>query len=525
MTGALAHKSWGSRFSGVATLVGAFISGMLLQRGFAPANEWAFALLGLMSWLLLLERAPLRTQMVCLSLAFGLGWFTLGLQWTANSMTEHGHLPWLVAQAGVVLLALLLSLSPVMTALLLGVRAQRSLCEYGLLWAFLFTLMEWLRGRAILNFDWLNPAYLAVNMPLGGWAPIGGEFAVLLALVLFSAALLVLMLGRAREKLFALLLAALLWGGGTLADKHEWSHMVGETYVEVMQPSLPVVDAFMRVDPKTRIEAVIEARSAGLIRTKTPPLFALLPEGIINEPVDRLSLATRAALAELLAQTRVPTFVNAFRREQGRFYNTTFVLDEQGELGQVDKRHLVPFGEFVPSGARWFINLLGIPMADLTPGSPEQATLDIQGTAVGLLICYENLFSDTLRGYWHTGRAPTLVALTANLGWFGEAVNAQHLQMSRLRAKEVARPIVAASNNGLSAVIRPDGTLSQVFDERGALYAVVSVPLAEGQPTPFVRVGTLPLIVLCAAIALILLGFRKFSCQTRLSESGQGVLK
>ena len=105
-----------------------------------------------------------------------------------------------------------------------------------------------------------------------------------------------------------------------------------------------------------------------------------------------------------------------------------------------------------------------------------QRTNLIDGVNVGLLICYENLFGDVLRQYWATGTPPDIIAVTANLGWFGLEANAQHLQISRLRALEVARAIVSVSNNGLSAVVDTQGKILSTLPINTADVDVVAVP-------------------------------------------------
>lgn len=496
------------RFDRFASLAGAAIAGALFQRGFTPTFEWWFPVLGLLGWMFLLERSPSRRHSVLLGLLFGLSWFGLGLQWTVNSMTDHGHLPWLLAEGGVALLALVLSVSPVLTALVLGPRRERPISQFMLSFAGLFTLTEWIRGAAVFNFDWLNPAYLMINTWIAGWAPLGGEFGLLLASLVCAAGVITLIFGRWPERAGAALVCVLLYAVSYWSGHTVWSEKTGEVRVEVMQPDLPIVDAFMRVDPAMRLAELRKGRSFYLAAPEEKPLMALMPEGVVNEPFSRLSGRAETELRSLLEETGVPTFVNAFRMQKRRYFNTTLVLTSDAALGVTDKRHLVPFGEFVPEGARWFINLLGIPMSDVLPGAPDQPALRLGGHNVGLLICYENLFADVLRSYWEHGSGVDFVALTANLGWFGPDIVPQHMQITRLRAMEVARAVVVSSNTGLSSVIGADGRFLQHLAPFGADYAVMTVPVMTGEPTPFVRWGSTPALVI--ALLLFLVGFLNF---------------
>ncbi|MFR3634756.1 MAG: hypothetical protein ACLTVB_01510 [Sutterella sp.] len=139
--------------------LGAAVAGTLLVCAYTPESYSWLAIAGLLLWFGLLARSGSRRESVLLGLIFGLFWFDLGLQWTVNSMTEHGHMPWLLSELGVFLLALLLSISPVLTALCTGLRAHNSLLELSLRWVSAFTFFEWFRGVGVMKFDWLNPAY------------------------------------------------------------------------------------------------------------------------------------------------------------------------------------------------------------------------------------------------------------------------------------------------------------------------------------------------------------------------------
>ena len=141
---------------------------------------------------------------------------------------------------------------------------------------------------------------------------------------------------------------------------------------------------------------------------------------------------------------------NGFRKDGPRFFNTSFVLDEGQIAYRLDKRELVPFGEYVPAGFHWFVEMIGIPMSDLMRGDAVQPLLSLGGADAGILICYENLYGSVVRTFWQS-RSPDFLIVTSNLGWFGRSVLGQHLTMSRMRAMESARPLVSVSNTGMSA--------------------------------------------------------------------------
>ena len=170
-----------------------------------------------------------------------------------------------------------------------------------------------------------------------------------------------------------------------------------------------------------------------------------------------------------------------------RFFNTSFVLDEGQIVYKLDKRALVPFGEYVPGGFRWFVDMIGVPMSDLTPGDAVQPMLSLGGADAGILICYENLYGGVMRSFWQS-RSPDFLIVTANLGWFGRSVLGQHLTMSRMRAMESARPLVSVSNTGMSAVVNSRGEVVHMLRADGEDSATLPLLGASGtrrlRPSP-----------------------------------------
>jgi len=152
---------------------------------------------------------------------------------------------------------------------------------------------------------------------------------------------------------------------------------------------------------------------------------------------------------------------------------------------QYSKHHLVPFGEFIPTGFRWFTRLMHIPLGDFTRGALGQPVFDWQGQRLGANVCYEDLYGEELGvRFLDDERAPTAFVNLSNLGWFGATVALdQHLQIARARALEFERPVVNATNTGYSALIDYRGRVTARIagQTRGMLQGTV-----EG------RVGTTP---------------------------------
>ncbi|MGC2695857.1 MAG: apolipoprotein N-acyltransferase [Candidatus Angelobacter sp.] len=137
--------------------------------------------------------------------------------------------------------------------------------------------------------------------------------------------------------------------------------------------------------------------------------------------------------------------------------NSALVMDPHGAiLGRYDKIHLVPFGEYVPfQSLLFFANKLTREVGDFGRGT-QRKVFDLNGTRVGVFICYESVFPNEVREFAANG-AQVLINISDDL-WYGEtSAPSQHLQMSRMRAMENHRWVLLATNNGTSASIDPFG--------------------------------------------------------------------
>jgi len=169
------------------------------------------------------------------------------------------------------------------------------------------------------------------------------------------------------------------------------------------------------------------------------------------------------------------------------------------------KQHLVPFGEFIPWGFRWFVDWMQMPIGDQQRGAREQRPMDLAGERVAVNICYEDLFGDVIRRAWSDPeRAPTMLLNLSNLAWFQDSIALpQHLQISRMRALETQHPMLRATNTGVTAIINERGAVVAQLPLQAAGVLDGTVQGFSGM-TPFLRFGNVPAIL--AALLLAGLG-------------------
>jgi apolipoprotein N-acyltransferase len=172
-----------------------------------------------------------------------------------------------------------------------------------------------------------------------------------------------------------------------------------------------------------------------------------------------------------------------------------------------DKQHLVPFGEFIPTGFRWFTDAMAIPLGDFARGVRVPPSFAVRGERVAPNICYEDLFGEELAlRFADPATAPTVFANVSNIGWFGDTVAVpQHLNISRLRTLEFERPMLRATNTGATAIVDHRGRVTAQLAPftRGTLQGQVQ---GRGGITPYAwwaaRAGLWPLALAAALVVL-----------------------
>jgi apolipoprotein N-acyltransferase len=201
-----------------------------------------------------------------------------------------------------------------------------------------------------------------------------------------------------------------------------------------------------------------------------PPDLVVWPES--PAPFFETDPRFQRSMAEVARQEQSPLIVNAIGSvlspEEGGWqdYVSAVVYNANGdELGRYDKIHLVPFGEHVPfPKLLFFAHKLTGKVSRFTPGT-ERKVFPIQGPdgqvhRYGVFICYEAVFADEVRQFAERG-AEVFVNLSDD-GWYGDtSAPWQHLNMARMRAIENRRWLLRDTNNGVTAVIDPNGRVRQ----------------------------------------------------------------
>lgn len=465
--------------------------------GFAPFYLFPLPILALALLIrLLCGRGP--RQAFALGYAFGLGWFLAGVSWVFVSMHEIGGMPAPIAALAVVLFAAYLALFPA-SALALAVRWPLSETLRWLLAApALWLLADWLRGTLFTGFPWQAIGYAqAPSSPLAGYAPVLGLLGVT-GLAVFTAGALALARGR------PLALAAGVWLAGWALLQVPWTRPVGAPVaVSLIQGNIA---QSLKFRPEQLAQTLATYRRLTL---ESPARLIVLPETALPVFLDS---APMGYLAELAAHARGnggDLLLGVPERDGGAYYNSVVSLGTAAP--QVYRKvHLVPFGEFVPPGFRWFIDLMHIPLGDFARGRPDQPPMQVAGQRVAVNICYEDVFGAELI---HALPAATLMVNVSNDAWFGDSFAPwQHLQISQMRALETGRWWLRANNTGITAILDARGRVVARLDPftPGALHGTAQ---GHSGTTPYARWGDTAALGLAVALLAVAAGLGRTARQ------------
>lgn len=474
----------------LASLLLAALAGGLMPLAYAPFGMWPLALLSL-TGLLGLAMPGTARQAAAQGYVFGLAWFGGGLYWIFISCYRYGNMDAVGAALVTAALVAYLALFPAL-ALYVAKRLGRSDGAFLLAATGTLGLAEWLRSWLLTGFPWLAPGYSQIDSPLGGFAPLVGVAGVGVVLIASAALLAWFFTLHQRRWPAALMLLALL-GSGLALERIDWTQPAGPPVrVALVQGN---VEQQMKWDPAYFEETLARYRrlSAGQFDADV----VIWPENAVPALPSQVDAgyfaALRAAAGSAALLIGMPT-----EDADGRYYNALVQLTGAG--GEYRKRHLVPFGEYVPLKRQIgpVLDLLAVPMSDFSTGGAGQPLLRVGKYRVAASVCYEILFPQELRA----GAAADWLINISNDGWFGDSIAPpQHLDIARMRARELGRPIARATNTGLTAIIDHRGRVTAraaPFEQtvlRGKL-------LPQRGRTLFARFGETPVTLLCLALCL-----------------------
>jgi len=461
----------------ITDFISAGFSSLLLILAFPNYNFWPFAWFGMIPLFIAVHnKTPLQS--------FWLGWaqgilFYLGtLSWIINTMVNYGRLPLSVSIFLLIVLALYLGAYTGLFCFFLSCFSHPKVHKW-LAASFIWVSLEYVRAHFLTGFPWASLAYsqfnfLSVIQIVDITGIYGLSFLIVFINVIFflildyfysfqpekmelsifgnyvgvAVLLIFVTLGYGFWKNFSFgsrtgkksLKVALLQGN--IEQNHKWDpvyqKMVYKTYQD-MTLKAAGSDPNLIVWPETA----------------TPFNFS---SDIVNQK--KLLQLVKESNSNILFGS--PSYTE--RKKDITLFNSAYLISpEKKVLGQYDKIHLVPFGEYVPlKKLLFFVDKMVTGIGNFGSGT-EYTVFSIPDAKLSVLICFEVIFPDLVRRFVKAG-AEFLVNIT-NDAWFGKsAASYQHISMVVFRAVENRRPTIRAANTGITGIIDSRGKIISQTD-------------------------------------------------------------
>lgn len=479
-------------------LLAAFI-GATTTLAFAPFSYWPIAILSPFILLLLLNKQSAKFGF-WIAFAWGLGQFGTGINWVHVSIDTFGGMPKIASVTLMSVLVAYLALYPALFGGLLNrffpkINAQRLVIAAPIIWL----ITDWLRGWVMTGFPWLWLGYSQIDSPLNAYAPISGVEAITLMLWILAGS-------------FALI---------TITKK--WAYLAVPTAVFVVAFALNQI-SWVKPDPSTNtsfalIQGNIDQKMKWVPSHRWPTLMKYTDISRDNWGTD-IIIWPEAAIPAL--ESDLPAFLHNLdtaarannsalitgvlsQDDMGHFYNNVLTLGQNG-LGPYDydtakrysKHHLLPFGEFVPFGdlLRPIAPFFNLPMSSFQRGDFIQPNLIANGRHLVAALCYEIIFSEQVRQ--NVTPDTDFILTLSNDAWFGHSIGPlQHMEIARMRALELGKPLIRATNNGVTAVTDYKGRITKQVPQFQTEVLKAEVTSTTGN-TPYRTLGSWLLYLWCA---------------------------
>ena len=425
-------------------LLGAFLAGAICVLGFAPFSLWFLPFL--MAAFVFFH----GQQKFFWGFSFGCGFFLFGVSWIFNSLAQFGGMPIILAGIATLLFCAVLALFYGIAFCFIKKIPQNIFGAF--LFATIFTLFDYLRGNLFGGFPWLIFGYSQVNnVFLQSFLPLFGIYFLSFLCFLIGA---FLALSFIKKKIFYVIPIVFVFILGFLLSFVEWTKpKESPVSVLLVQNNISLeekfnshlLNRFILNNLKT-----IDENPTDLIvfpETEIPRVWAELPSVIKNE--FKIRAQNRHIVMGILEQT------------PNGYLNSALHLNADKETFY-HKRHLVPFGEFVPPFFGWIMQKLEVPLGNFSKSEKPAESFQIGGHRAATNICYEDAFGAELK----TAENADFLINISNTIWFGKSLaQSQHLEIAQARAMEYQKPFLKVTNSGITAIILNNGKIEKRLPE------------------------------------------------------------
>jgi apolipoprotein N-acyltransferase len=470
-----------------------FLLGALLPLSFAPINIIIFAVLSPAGLLLILRT---RQHIFWRGWLYGFGYFTVGVSWIFISIHFFGGTPiWLAAIFTLLFTATLGLFIAGFTFFFVRFFSTSHTVALTLGFACCWVLQEILRTYLFTGFPWLLLGTTQTNTLLKNFAPLIGVYGISFICVLFAGLLINAIFSRTRFILSISTIILILVVGWLLSFK-PWTTPIHQPLtVNLIQGNIA---QSIKWQPSYLKE--IMGRYQNLTATNWNADLIVWPEGAIPDIYSyHNSYFQNLYIEANQHNTSIAAGVFLSDANEQRYYNSVIIIGKGS--GQYSKRHLVPFGEYVPFAAqlRGLIQFFDLPMSALSPGDNQQPLLQVKDNLIAAYLCYEVAYPNLIR---NNLPAANLLLTMSDDSWFGKSwAGSQTLQIAQMRALETGREHILVGNDSNTAIIDSHGNilvLSKHYQE--------DIIHGQVQPysgsTPWVEIGGMPEFILLILLTL-----------------------
>lgn len=470
--------------------------GAITTLSFAPYQIWPLAIVSPALLLLLIHNQSPKHSL-WIGYAWGLGQFASGISWVYVSIAGFGGMPLI---ANLSLMGLLIGYLAIYTGLFTWALnrffSKNDLSRFFLAAPALWLICDWLRGWVMTGFPWLWLGYSQIDAPLGSFAPLGGVELVTLLIMLSAAALGYAILNKAW--LIAVIPAILISTG--FGIRHvEWVTPNPEktTTVALIQGN---IDQAMKWLPSQRWPTIM--KYADESRQNWDADIIIWPEAAV--PAFELEIPSYLRNLDSAAKMNDTSIITGIlnQSEDNKYYNSILAIgntpygDYSYDLEErYHKHHLLPFGEFVPFEdiLRPLAPFFNLPMSSFSRGDFVQPNIVANERHLAPALCYEIIFNDQVRQ--NVTNDTDFILTLSNDAWFGKSIGPlQHMEIARMRALELGKPLIRSTNNGVTAVTDHKGKIIEQIPQFETAVLRAELTSTDGQ-TPYRLVGTWPLYI------------------------------
>lgn len=503
----------------------ALLLGAMAVFSYSPFDLSLIAFISFSGFLLLIGNK--KTKLAALfGLFWGIGYFSAGVHWVYVSIKQYGELPTPVALSVLSLFIIYLSIYPALFALLLRllkkVAPAYSIKQLVFLAPILWQLTEFLRGTLLNGFSWLEFGYTQLHSPLKGLFPMIGikgvnlAFSCICGLIVYAIYHCYLKLRRKQSinrahfigAIVALITITIV---PLLLNLISWTQLDSSRNVKVSLVQANIAQS-LRWNSQQLKNTLLTYSSLTIPLLESSDII-IWPEAAITD-LETNQQQYLQKLDELAIEnnTSIAVGIIDYKRDVNHYglFNSLIVLGDNKPYqypttNRYAKYHLVPFGEYIPlqSLLKPLAELLNIPMSSMSAGDKIQPALIMNGYHFTTVICYEVVLSDIILSNFND--STDFLLTVSNDAWFGDSIGPwQHLQMAQARALEFGRTLIRSTNNGITVIIAPDGSITNQSPQFEKTVLSANLIPSTGL-TPYAKWGNKPLYVLFSIFILLII--------------------